>query len=576
MTNFDIGQLAQAAQSALDAQTKGQEFMLSDVCNQTRAAYERYPEDPVIKQVAYTMERMADRASPGTTISQAEISNIYNNFVRPQSDSKFRAVLGHLLHNDRVEFQTRNTDYTRLNRIDAEDSHISTEDMVDKSMVNALQAAFDGSMDFVKAFDEQKAAKGKKYVELELQALGINKPDVDIMGGNQHTLVYAAHIDTRNGRVSVAIPIELTDGKLLLPSTFVADDRLQELTASNLHYFVDKKGQAKDFSTPNVNDVLTAVGIISGRNTTTADNDFAELGKLFGEEGDIQLTTPSLYVDRQYEQGRPDIDTTPNVEMPKELAHLARDFEDDLLEAVSAFGKPAIDSGKRMVLSELKAAGFKNAQVRFGSEGSESVVYLATINTPKGPVDIEVPVDMVSTANNDSFVPLYPKYFAYDGLVEDFIPAKLQRFAVNLPAPSTGSVSFRSGLSYMTLPELKDEILKGVSDGDYVTCEAALEEIQAKYSEEDYKNAIADFHYMNMQKSNLEKRASAVVHTCSKQIPAGKGSVYARCGHFGVPMHKVVADEQGNCRLKTAVEREKMNPKEEGGASISSAKVFMS
>jgi len=103
-----------------------------------------------------------------------------------------------------------------------------------------------------------------------------------------------------------------------------------------------------------------------------------------------------------------------------------------------------------------------------------------------------------------------------------------------------------------------------------------LRQVQARFTEEDYKNAVADFHFMLMHKSQIDKQGTVAIHTCNKQIAAGKGSIYARCGHFGVAMHKVVSDEQGNCRMKTAVEREKMNPIEEGGASISSAKVFMS
>ena len=63
------------------------------------------------------------------------------------------------------------------------------------------------------------------------------------------------------------------------------------------------------------------------------------LTMLFGKGDQIALTTPALFVDRKYEEGKPDIDTAVQVNMPPELAHLARDFEDSLLEAASPFGK---------------------------------------------------------------------------------------------------------------------------------------------------------------------------------------------------------------------------------------------
>ena len=57
-------------------------------------------------------------------------------------------------------------------------------------------------------------------------------------------------------------------------------------------------------------------------------------------------------------------------------------------------------------------------------------MYLAVINTPKGPAEIEVPIEMQAVAGNKC-VPLAPSYFAYDGLIEDFTAPKLQRFAIN-------------------------------------------------------------------------------------------------------------------------------------------------
>ena len=571
--NFNIGELARIAKAALDTQTKGQEFMLEDVLNVTRAAYEQYPEDPVIRQVAFTIERMMKNASSGATINQATISDIYNHYVR-LGESNFRDVLGHLLLTKRASSDSRNDEYVRLNRVDAEQSGLKTDDFVNKNFTNALTAAFGGSIASVKAYDEGLAATGSKFVAAELRAIGVENPSVEIMGGDQNTLVYASHFETRKGRVTVAIPVEVSGERVLFPSTFVAGNQLKELTASNLKYFVSVKEESNDFSIPKAHDVLAAVGIISGKVKTASENESfnGELDGLFGEKaGDIAYSTPGLYLDRKYEEPKPDINTHQEVEMPQELAHLARDFENDLLEAASSFGMEAIRKGKELIARELKAAGFHNAQVKFGSEASDSVVYLAGINTPKGPVEIEVPVEMQTVAG-DKYLPLMPTYFAYDGLIEDFTAPRLQRFAISLPTPSSLNTVYSSAFAYMTLPELKDEILKAASDGDYVTCESALGEIQDKFSEEDFKNAVADYHYILMQKSQIN---ASEQHQCNKMIPAGKGSVYARCGHFGVPMHKIVVGADGNCRLKTAVEREKLNPTEDGGAAMSSAKIFM-
>jgi len=59
-SNFDLNNLAKTAQSILDKQKNGQEYILSDVHNMTRQAYEQYTEDPVIRQFAFVIERIAE------------------------------------------------------------------------------------------------------------------------------------------------------------------------------------------------------------------------------------------------------------------------------------------------------------------------------------------------------------------------------------------------------------------------------------------------------------------------------------------------------------------------------------
>jgi hypothetical protein len=573
-TNVNMSDLAQLARDLLKEKTNGQEFMLSDVHNITRQAYENYPEDPVIRQFAFVIEQLADKHGSMSTINQGEMTKIYNDLVRLSGNSKFRKVLGMLITEtkDTSTVKTSTEEFVSMNRIDASDTQLTLDDYIDKDLVNSLDMAFGGSVDESRAFNNKAAEKGKEYVIAELESLGF-KPRVDILGGDNHTLVYAAHFDTQKGLVSVAIPIDISSDKLLLPSTFVADGNLEELTADKLNYFIDKKAFSNDFSVPNTNLILKAIGIMTGRVKTASDDEFkADLDR-FTDRGEVvQLSAPELFYNKQEEEPQSYIDTTPNVEMPKELAHLSQDFENDLLESVSSFGKDAIRAGKGIVLAELGAAGFKNSQVRFGSESKDSVCYLAAIHTPKGPVEIEVPVEMHADANFN-YRPLAPSCFAYDGLIEDFTSAKLQRFALNLPNPSSGQVVYSTEHSYMTLPELRDEIIRSASDNDYVACEMILGTIKDRFDEVNYKNAVADYHYLLMLKSQAETQE---VRRCSKEIEAGKGSIEVRCGHFGIPMSKVVVGEDGNCQLRSSIERERLNPVKESGAAITTSKLFWS
>jgi hypothetical protein len=360
---------------------------------------------------------------------------------------------------------------------------------------------------------------------------------------------------------------------------------------------VERKALSGDFSVPHTASILSALKVLRGQRDMN-EAEFAKVNGTSGQEQDLLCTASEQSVDNGTDLTGHDVamDSMPvevyaeedcskhlnasqiamnndavitqKVAMPQELAHLSRDFEDDVIEAASAFGLEAIRAGKELVASELKSAGFKNAQVKFGSESNQSVIYLAAINTPKGPAEIEVALEMNKISAN-KYMPLMPTYFAYDGLIEDFTPAKLQRFAMRLPAASTKTTIYSTAFSYMLLTELKDEMLKAASESDYVTCETILDEVKNRFNEDDYRNAIADYHHILTCKAKL----NAPQYKCSRLIPAGKTSISARCGHYNCSIDKVVTDENGNCRLKTSIEREKLNPIEDGGACISTSKI---
>ncbi len=569
MTNtFNLDELVRLAKDVLAKQKNGQEYTLSNVYGAVCKAYDQYSEDPVIRQFAFVIERMFEKRGPTAIINQKELTDIYGNFARLSENSRFREVLGTFILDTPVKIASENS-FVSMNRVDSGDAGQidSVLDPNSKELVNVLDSMFDNSLVENKAFNDADAAKGAEYVGAELKSFGLKDANVKVLGGNKNAIVYAAQFNTLKGLVSVAIPIETTGGKLLLPSVFVNDGGFEKLTSSNLQEFINKKAETNNFSVPNAGAILKAIGsIMYSENTEGAVQKFAQEKQEFytssaEQKNDLNAgSNPEKFIVADQK-----------VEMPKELAHLAQDFENTILEAASTFGKTAVVAGKKMVLAELISAGFRNAQVRFGSESTESVIYIATINTPRGAIEIEVPVEMTTTAN-DICRPLSPAVFACDGLVEDFTAVKLQRFAISRMASSSGQTVCSTEHTYMTLPELKDEIIKSASENDYPACEMILGTIQERFEESDYKNCIADYHYLLM----LKNRQAASQKRCSREIAAGKGSIECRCGHLGVPMSKVVVGEDGLCRLKTTIERERLNPISESGAAISSSKIIIS
>lgn len=511
--NTNINNLAYFAKKALDKMMYGQEYMLSHVVQRVRQAYDQCQEDAVIRQVAYTLEKIASKSDPAQTINQKELTDIYNHFAPVAGSSKFRMLLGDLMldapHNTKVA-------YDRLSSEDKPQLNIDAKELVEPDLFNDLQQVFGHSSE--NTYDTTIAKLGQEYVKNELTSLGFNTVNIKTLGGNKNALVFAADLETSRGKISVAIPIETTNKKLLMPSVFVSDGGLEELAKDNLVKYIDKK--------------------------------LAVNNKQAGEA----VVPKEIVVD--------------NVAIPKELEHIANDFENSIIESATTFGKQAIANGKTLVATELYAAGFKNSQVSFNAESNDSAIYMASINTPRGAVSIEVPVEMKET--NGNYVPLSPTHFAYDGVIEDFTSEKLQRFAVTVTPRSSGETRCAMIYEYMRLPELKNEIVKAAAENDYTTCEMILQHIEDKFSEGDYKNCVADY-----QNTLLLKSKPIVVKKCSKEISAGQGSIEPRCGHLLVPMSKVIVGEDGMCRLKSSIEKEKLNKIEDSGALINTSKIIL-
>jgi hypothetical protein len=518
--NFNLSQFSYLAKKLLDKLDNGDEFLLGDVHRQVRAAYERFPEDTVIRQMSFVVEKMAEKNSPATIVSQKQLSTIYNDLVRLSGDTKFRNVLGHLILNAPEQRKVA----TEL-RNDSEKA-IDVKDLIDPAARNVLEATFDADL-AAKAINKELAEKGVDYVKAELKSLGA-AAIVKVAGGDAKRLFYSASFDAPRGVVSVYVPVNVTGDKFVLPTTFIDDAGEKQLTKANLSASIARRG-----------------GDVNG---------------IVGSFKQAELGLPELKLGK--------------VAMPTELAHLTSDFEDAVLETTSSFGREAVGMGRKLVANELRMAGFKNAQVRFGSDSNDSIVYVASINTPNGKAEIEVPVELKATMD-DKYVPLIPTVFAYNETLMDFNAANLQKFALSAVSEAVTP----SGMySFMVLPELKEELVKAASNSEFGICEEILGHIGATFGSEVHKNAIADYQYVLSVKSKVAAQQAQNVEIAKQagtMIPAGKGSMYARLAN-GSSTKDLVLDTDGQYKRASEIVKEKLNPGDEGGACIQTSTILFS
>jgi hypothetical protein len=518
--NFNISDFSTLAKQLLEKCENGEEFFLGHVHGQIRQAYEKFPEDAVIRSMAAVVERMAEKYAPSTIISQKQLSTIYNDLVRLAGDTKFRTVLGHLL------LPMAETKKVATNLRDNR-GPIEERDLIDPRVKDILSDTFDDDL-AAKVLNTELASKGISHIKAELKSIGFGTCSVKVAGGDANRVFYNVSFDTVRGPVAVYVPASVKGGKFMMPNTFIDDSGEKELKASILEESLVRRSMK-----------LEDVG-----------------GQVKRAECDL----PALVL--------------PETVMPTELSHLTHDFENVVLETTSTFGKEAVAMGKKVVATELRAAGFKNAQVKFGSDSGDAVVYLASINTPQGVSEIEVPVEMKATAD-DKFVPLMPACFAYNEQLYDFSAANLQKFATDAITSGGGANPL---YSFMMLGELKEELVKCASVNNYEACEEILNHIGATFAEEDYRNAVADYQYVLGIKNaaaNGQVRASEIAQQVGTMIPAGKGSLYARMAN-GKPIKDMVKDENGRYRSATEMAKEKLNKEEDGGACIQSHQILFS
>ena len=521
MSELNINQFSHLARKLLEKYQDGESFLLGDVYRQVMAAYNKFPEDAVIRQMASVLEKMSEKQSSATIINQGQLSKIYNDLVRLSSDTKFRMVLGHLL------FPAPEMKRTAATNLHDSCDGLTIKDLIDPTAQKVLDSAFSDDR-ATRAYNERLANKGLGYVKADLKAIGMGSPQVKLARGDANGFMYTASFDTVGGLVSVYVPVKVAGDNVELPTCFIDDSGEQRLAKDTLAASLERRG---------------------------------------GVAGDSKSLFGSAEVIRAEVE-------VPRAEMPKELAHLV-DFESAVLEAASTFGKRAVDAGKQLVIRELKAAGFKSAQVRYGSDSNDSVIYLAGLNTATGKVDVEIPVEMSSTSDYQ-YVPLMPTCFAYDETLQAFNAANLQKFA---STPHTERIAESNTLySFMLLPELKTAMIKAAGCNDLLTCEDILNHIGATFGEEDHRNAIADYQYILGLKAQANQTAEHD-HVISKYagvtIQAGKGSLRPRLAN-GRSMDDLVVDADGRVRSVTELEKERLNPEDQGGAVISSSQIIFS
>lgn len=545
----NIGSLKNQAEKLLEKLTHGKRYRVADLDERLRIAREDHPSDSVIQAVGHIVERFR-KNNPTGIISQAELEQVYRQVSGLNVNTRFREVFADLLP-ERLEKQASES-YTNMRATDEEPIELQSSNPV-------FDPLFEKNADI---YNPANANNAKIKVAMELNTLGYNTNKIKLLAGDSRFLVFNAQLDTNRGQASVLIPTE-ADGEKF-PSVFIAGNEFKPLTTGNIKNYLNTYQQSKQ-SDPKT--ILAVLNLAIGNFNKQADY------KTFNKDISTLPKESTLPVGNQVFANLEDPEKNlksieiPTLPVPEPLQHIARDFEESILEATTGYSQTIVRLAKKMLFTELSGMGFKNSQLRVAQSTGDGFICEASLNTRAGKVMIEIPVEI---KNN---IPLLPSVFAKDDFVANFDRDNLHNFISKLGNnEERGFNRFDDTLLNMSLYELRDAINKSALKGDYDYCDEVLETIAEKFGADIYKNAVLDYQKVL---SNLNNRQNIIsqAHEDKDQFYKTPNSMYPIHKKLGRPINELVRDENGEYHLKSTYHARKNAEAE--GAFFSTAKILV-
>ena len=559
MSTIDsLKQQAELALIELKVKAEGKRFILSDVNDRMQQAVAEYPQDTVIRAVAGLVENEANK-KPDRIICQAEIKNWYDQLSGLSGETKFKEVLSDLMPDgSELQFEsTANPDFISGLR-DGVEKEIQFD--YDKKVENGFSKLFAEKNDY---FSNEAVVKAERKVEIQLNSFGCDLNRVKLEKGNSRFLIFSADLNTPFGSKTVLIPADASGSKL--PSMFVANDSLKDLNASSLSEFLqDSESFKKRASNPS--DVLNLIDRYLGSvQQNMQSEEFENIISGLETSSHESLNIPNVFAELEDESETMYDVEVPRIEAPAPLKSMVNNIDEVIIESSLGYPTSSVRLAKNLIQAEISEIGFKGSQIKVAYPVSNGFVCDVELDTPRGKVNIEVPIEM----NGNS--PLIPSVFAKDDFISDLNAVNLKTFV--MASESEGSFVNRDGNLYaMDIPDLKNIIIKSASNGDFGTCDEIMSVIADRVDEETYRGIASDYLQI-LANINEQKDQIKNAQVDKDQFMTTQNSIYPIHKQLGLPIHKLIRDENGEYHRKESYLARK--DQEAQGGMFSNAKILL-
>lgn len=429
-----------------------------------RKAAQALPTDIAISGASQVLTKMASTQS---FISRAEFDKILNTFHN--TTTKLNEVFA-----EELDKKSKDKPKT-FERSENENKSIDKdyEKLANPVLSNALEGLFEGKS---KIYSKEDAQKAEKACMAQLMSIGFEPNKVDVFAGKDNIIICQAVYETPKGKANVLVPVELVNGKALLPNMFLNKEGFVEITEENVDEHIAHVA-GKSFKVDGKKLLEAVCEIVHGKKEPINEVELA-LIKLKGDSGQILDPSNSLYTEI-IEPNQEDVKLPVSEDEETFASKLSKS------EGIAKFihGDRIVEAGRSVILRKLAEFGYRNCQIKVSDVEESKIFYSVGIGSGTG-------FKIFVEASNNMALP--PKVIIADGKVYGFNKAAIDGLVKEGKGGDRRAYATASRSYGLKPSELVEIVKDSVKEGNLLKAEDAIN-VLSETDPAAHKIALAHF-----------------------------------------------------------------------------------
>lgn len=422
-----------------------EKFPIPVLAVRARKAAENDPTDSSIVAVSQILTKMA--AKDKMFISKTDLTSLCSKFYN--HNSKLNQLFS-------SEIEKTELLAPKIMRAEGElDMSEAYSKIANPVLSNALEGVFEGKH---KIYSNEDAKKAQKACLAGLFSLGLEPKKVSTFAGQDDIIICTAVYDSPKGQCNVLVPIELKEGKALLPTMFLGEHGFVDLAKNTLVQHL-KTTAGKSFKV----DGAGLLKVLStAKNGVSKIADEVEMAAIrIKAEKSGMATDPNGII------GMTMIDDSvvADPEIPKHPEHDKFAERLNSPDGVARFvhSDKTVEAGRNVVFKKLAQFGY-NTQVRVEAVEDDKILYAVAIGANAG---LKVPVKIASGKV------LEPVVFIAEGTINSLSKENVSA-VIKRGFGDKRALAVASSLFGMSAEALVKEARQVINDGNYTKAEEII------------------------------------------------------------------------------------------------------